>query len=142
MPDYPVSEPFPDGFNWPDDYEWPEGDMWPELGSAAAGDGSPGEPDEAWFGDPDAHYEEVVDYMKRLYAHCASSDEFVAALKGLFPDLGEKIAKARARATENLGEDDVPDPDADIAAGRSVIYLSGAEMLAAEVAEDLEPDRA
>lgn len=48
MPDYPVSEPFPEGFNWPDDYEWPEPDVWPELRSAAAEHDRPSKPDEAW----------------------------------------------------------------------------------------------
>ena len=141
MPDYPVSEPFPEGFDWPDDYEWPEGDHWPALGSAAAGDDGPGEPHEAWSDDPDAHLDEVVDYMKRLYARCASSDEFVAALKGLFPDLDEKVAKSKALAAEDLGDDDVPDPDADIAAGRTVFFWCGAEMIAAEMAEEAELDR-
>ena len=108
-----------------------------EVG-AAGGDG-PGEPDEAWFDDPDAHLEEVVDYMRRLHARCESSDEFVAALKGLFPDLEEKVAKCRALVAEDLGEDDVPDPDADIAAGRTVFYRSGAEMLAADLATISDP---
>ena len=137
MPDYPVSEPFPDDFNWPDDYEWPDDNMWPELASAAAGDNWPGEPDEAWCDDPDAHYREVVDYMKGLYAHCESSDEFIAALKSLFPDLEEKVARARALTAEDLGEDDIPDPDADIAAGRSIFYRSGAELMAASLATRL-----
>ena len=97
-----------------------------------------GEPDEAWSDDPDAHYEDVVDYMKRLHIRCESSDEFVAALSGLFPDLEEKVAKERALAAEDFGDDE-PDPDADIAAGRYVRYLSGAEMLAADLAYELEP---
>ena len=139
MPDYPVSEPFPDDFNWPDDYEWPDDNMWPELASAAAGDNWPGEPDEAWCDDPDAHYREVVDYMKGLYAHCESSDEFIAALKSLFPDLEEKVARARALTAEDLGEDDIPDPDADIAAGRSIFYRSGAELMAASLATISDP---
>ena len=97
-----------------------------------------GEPDEAWFDDPDAHFEAVVDYMKRLHIRCESSDEFVAALSGLFPDLEEKVAKEKALAAEDFGNDE-PDPDADIAAGRCVRYLSGAEMLAADLAYELEP---
>ena len=96
--------------------------------------GAGDQPDEAWFEDPDVHYDEVVYYMKRLHVRCDSSDEFVAALSGLFPDLEEKLAKSRALAAEDLGDDDVPDPDADIAAGRVVTFLSGAEMLAADLA--------
>ena len=92
------------------------------VGGTEPRPGWPGEPDEAWSDDPDAYYEEVVDYMQRLHARCESSDEFVAALEGLFPGLEEKVAKARALAAEDLGDDDVPDPDADIAAGRGVIY--------------------
>ena len=113
------------------------------TGPTRAGDGNewPGEPDEAWFDDPDAHYEDVVDYMKRLHTRCESSDEFVAALEGLFPGLEEKVAKARALAAEDLGDDDVPDPDADIAAGRSVIYPSSAEFLAALMARMADPVR-
>ena len=97
-----------------------------------------GEPDEAWFDDPDAHFEDVVAYMKRLHIRCESSHEFVGAVKGLFPDLEKKVAKARALAAEDFGDDE-PDPDADIAAGRSVIYLSGAELVAADLAYELEP---
>ena len=97
-----------------------------------------GEPDEAWFDDPDAHFEDVIDYMKRLHIRCESSDEFVAALSGLFPDLEEKVAKERALAAEDFGNDE-PDPETDIAAGRCVRYLSGAEMLAADLAYELEP---
>lgn len=110
------------------------------TGPTRAGDGDewPGEPDEAWFDDPDAHFEDVVDYMKRLHIRCESSDEFVAALSGLFPDLEEKVAKERALAAEDFGNDE-PDPEADIAAGRCVRYLSGAEMLAADLAYELEP---
>ena len=139
MSDYPVSEPFPEDFNWPDDYEWPVELMWPQLGSAAAGDERPGEPDEVWSEEPDAYYREIIDYMRRLYAHCQNSDEFVTALKSLFPDLEEKIAKEKAMATEELDNDDQSDPDADIAAGRSVIFLSGAEMFAADVATLSDP---
>ena len=75
--------------------------------------------------------------MKGLYAHCESSDEFIAALKSLFPDLEEKVARARALTAEDLGEDDIPDPDADIAAGRSIFYRSGAELMAASLATRL-----
>ena len=141
--DYPVSEPFPEGFNWPDDYEWPEPDVWPGLGSATARDERPGEPGEDWIDDPDAHLDEVLEYMKRLYAHCESSDEFIAALKGMFPDLKEKVDRGLALLAEDPGIDDLPDPDADISAGRSVIYTSGAEMFAAQVAEEagLESNR-
>ena len=53
-------------------------------------------PDEAWFDDPDAHFEEVVYYMRRLHRRCGSSDEFIAALSNLFPDLEEKVARIRA----------------------------------------------
>ena len=145
IPENPVSEPFPEDFNWPDDYEWPEPDVWPELGSTAIGDDHPGEPDEAWIDDPDAYLDKVVDYMKRLYAHSKNSDEFITALKGLFPDLREKVDRGLALLAEyrDLDDDELPDPDADIAAGRGVTYLSGAEMLAAEIAEEaeLESDR-
>ena len=108
-----------------------------------AGDGDewPSEPDEAWSDDPDAYYEEVVDYMKRLHARCESSDEFVAALVGLFPGLEKKVAEARALAAEDLGDDDAPDPDADIAAGRGVTYLSSAEFRAALMARMADPVR-
>ena len=96
--------------------------------------------DEAWFDDPDAHYDEVVYYIKRLHVRCDSSDEFVATLSGLFPDLKEKVDRGLALLAEycDLDEDDLPDPDADIALGRGVLYLSGAEMLAADLAEELE----
>ena len=110
----------------------------PAAGAAASGDDWPGEPNEAWFNDPDAHLEEVVDYMRRLHARCESSDEFVATLRGLFPDLGEKVAKCRALEAEDFGDDE-PDPDADIAAGRTVFYRSGAEMLAADLATISDP---
>ena len=140
MPEYPVSEPFPEGFNWPDDYEWPEPDVWPELGSATAGDERPGEPDEAWIDDPDAYIEEVEHYISRVYAHSKSSAEFVAALKPLFPDLREKVDRGLARMAEvaHLDDDELPDPDDDIAAGRGIIYLSAGEMTAALMAEDAE----
>lgn len=145
IPEYPVSEPFPEGFNWPDDYEWPEPDVWPELGSATAGDERPGEPDEAWIDDPDAYIEEVEDYISRVYAHSKSSAEFVAALKPLFPDLREKVDRGLALMAEvaHLDDDELPDPDDDIAAGRGIIYLSAGEMTAALLAEDaeLEADR-
>ena len=96
-------------------------------------------PDDAWFDDPDAHFEEVHDYMRRLHRRCDSSDEFVAALSGLFPDLKEKVDKSRALAMEDLGDDDLPDPDADIAEGRYVTFLSGAEMIAADLAMLSDP---
>ena len=101
--------------------------------------GAGDQPDEAWFEDPDAHYDEVVYYIKRLHVRCDSSDEFVAALSGLFPDLKERVDKSRALAVEDLGDDDLPDPDADIAEGRSVTFLSGAEMLAADLAMLSDP---
>ena len=91
-------------------------------------------PDEAWFDDPDAHLREVVDYMERLHVRCDSSDEFVDALSGLFPDLREKIDKARALASEDLSDDELPDPGTAAASGRVVTFLSGAEMLAADLA--------
>jgi len=140
MPDYPVSEPFPEGFNWPDDYEWPEPNPWPELGSATAGDEQPGEPDEAWIDDPDAYLKEVDDYMRRVWAHSKSSAEFVAALKPLFPDLREKVDRELARIAEvaHLDDDELPHPDDEIAAGRGVIYLSAPEMTAALMAGDAE----
>lgn len=145
MPDHPVSEPFPEGFNWPDDYEWPEPDVWPELGSATAGDDRPGEPDEAWIDDPDAYLEEVDDYMSRVWAHSKTSAEFVAALKPLFPDLREKVDRGLARIAEvaHLDDDELPDPGGDNDAGRGIIYLSAPEMTAALMAEDaeLEADR-
>ena len=98
------------------------------------------EPDEAWFDDPDDHIEDVLYYMERLHVRCDSSDEFVAALRGLFPDLKEKVDRGLALLAEyrDLDDDDLPDPDADIAADRGVLYLSGAEMIAAEMAEELE----
>ena len=97
-------------------------------------------PDEAWFDDPDAHLTEVVDYMKRLHLRCDTADEFVGALKGMFPDLREKVDRSLALQEElrDLDDDELPDPDDDIAAGRSIIYLSGAEMIAADLAEELE----
>ncbi len=101
--------------------------------------GADDQPDEAWFEDPDAHYDDVVYYIRRLHIRCDSSDEFVAELSGLFPDLKEKVAKSRALAMEDLGDDDLPDPDADIAAGRVVTFLSGAEMLAADLAMLSDP---
>ena len=111
----------------------------PAPDAATPGDEWPGEPDEAWLDDPDAHYEEVVAYMERVYACCESSDQFVAALKGLFPDLAEKVARSRALATEDLGDVSVPDPVADLAAGRSVTYLSGAELCASSIARTSDP---
>lgn len=145
MPDYPVSEPLPEGFNWPDDYEWPEPDPWPELGSATAGDERPGEPDEAWIDDPDAYLKEVDDYMRRVWAHSKTSAEFVAALKPLFPDLREKVDRGLAHIAEvaHLDDDELPHPDADNAEGLGIIYLSAPEMTAALKAEDaeLEADR-
>lgn len=146
MPDYPVSLPITDDYDWEDDFDFASGDelpeelKWPDLGSAAADDEPPGEPNEAWFDDPDADYPEVVDYMKRLYAHCQSSDEFVASLKGLFPDLEEKVAKWTALGTEELGDYELS-TDADIASGRGVTYLSGAEFLAAMAAHMTDPAR-
>ena len=112
-----------------------------ELAQIAGPDrrGADDQPDEAWFDDPDAHYEDVVYYMERLHVRCDSSDEFVAALKGLFPNLEEKVAEMRARVPEDL-DDDVPDPDADIAAGRSILFLSGAEMIASMMAQGLDPE--
>ncbi len=101
--------------------------------------GANDQPDEAWFEDPDAHYDDVVYYMRRLHVRCDSSDEFVAALGGLFPDLREKVDRSRALAAEDLDDDDFPDPDADIAAGRGVLFLSGAEMLAAHLAMLADP---
>lgn len=146
IPEPPLSLPITDDYDWEDDFDFgsddelPEEMMWPELGSAAPGDEPPGEPDEAWLDDPDAHHDEVVGYMKRLYAHCKSSGDFVAALKDLFPDLEEKIAKCRAFAAEESNEGCEPSPDADIAAGRVVTFLSYAEMIAAEMAEEPELD--
>ena len=102
--------------------------------------GADDQPDEAWFDDPDAHYDEVMYFIKRLHVRCDSSEEFISALKGLFPDLREKVDRGLALLAEyrDLDDDDLPDPDADIAAGRGVLYLSGAEMLAADLAEELE----
>ena len=117
------------------------GDSVTPVGGTEPRPGWPGEPDEAWSGDPDAYYEEVVGYMKRLRPRCESSDEFVAALEGLFPGLEEKVAKARALAAEDLGDEDIPDPDADIAAGRGVTYPSSAEFLAALMARTADPVR-
>ena len=114
MPDNPVSEPFDGESEWPTD------------------------PNEDWFEDPDAYLEEVVDYMKRLHALCEGSDEFVAALQGLFPALAETVAQDRALGAEDIGDDEL-DPDAAIAAGRSVFYSSGAEMLAADMATISDP---
>ena len=96
--------------------------------------GADDQPDEAWLEDPDAHHDDVVYYIKRLHIRCDSSDEFVGALKGLFPDLEEKVAKCRAFETEEFDEGCEPSPDDDIAAGRVVTFLSGAEMLAADLA--------
>lgn len=145
MPDYPVSEPLPEDFNWPDDYEWPEPDPWPELGSATAGDEQPGEPDEAWIDDPDAYLQEVDDYMRQVWAHSKTSAEFVAALKPLFPDLREKVDRGLAHIAEvaHLDDDELPHPDADNATGLGIIYLSAPEMTAALMAEgaELEADR-
>lgn len=144
-PDYPLSLPITDDYDWEDDFDFgscdelPEEMMCPELGSAAADDEPPGEPDEAWIDDPDGHHREVVDYMRRVYSHCKTSDEFVSALKDLFPDLKENVAKCRAFAAEDFGEDDEPDPDADIAAGRGVFFWCGAEMIAADMATLTDP---
>ncbi len=101
--------------------------------------GADDQPDEAWFEDPDAHYDDVVYYIERLHIRCDSSDEFVGALKGLFPDLEEKVAKCRAFDTEDFGDDELPSPDDDIAAGRVVTFLSGAEMIAADLAMLSDP---
>lgn len=101
--------------------------------------GADDQPDEAWSDDPDAHYDEVMYYIKRLHVRCDSSDEFIAALKGLFPNLEDKVAEVRALVAEDLDDDDLPDPDADIAAGRGVLFLSGAEMLATEMAMLSDP---
>ena len=109
-------------------------------GATKAADGWPGEPNEDWFDDPDAYYDEVVEYMNRLYASCESSDEFLAALKGLFPELQDKVARARAMATEEFDEGCEPDADADIAAGRTVFYPSSAEFLASLMADEFQTD--
>ena len=137
MPDNPVSEPFDGESEWPTDpnEDWFED---PDADLERVGHDWPGEPDEAWVSDPDAYLEEVVDYMKRLHALCEGSDEFVAALKGLFPELEEKVAQDRALGAEDIGDDEL-DPDAAIAAGRSVFYSSGAEMLAADMATISDP---
>ena len=105
--------------------------------------GADDQPDEAWSDDPDAYYDDVMYYMERLHVRCDTADEFIGALSGLFPDLREKVKESRALAVEDLGDDDFSDPDADIVAGRGVLYLSGAEMIAALMAEDalLESDR-
>ena len=87
--------------------------------------------------DPDDHFEDVLYYMERLHVRCDSSDEFITALSGLFPNLRDKVAEVKALVDEDL-DDDVPDPDADIAAGRVVTFLSGAEMIATDLAEELE----
>ena len=100
--------------------------------------GANDQPDEAWFDDPDDHFEDVVYYMERLHVRCDSSDEFITALSGLFPNLRDKVAEVKALVDEDLNDDDVPDPDADIAAGRVVTFLSGAEMIATDLAEELE----
>ena len=146
IPEPPLSLPITDDYDWEDDFDFgscdelPEEMRWPELGSAAADDEPPGAPNDAWRDDPNAHHRDIVDYMKHVYAHSQSSDEFVAALTGLFPDLREKVDRGLALLAEyrDLDDDELPSPDDDIAAGRGVIYLSGAEMLAAELAEDLE----
>ena len=101
--------------------------------------GADDQPDEAWSDDPDAHYDDVMYYVKRLHVRCDSSDEFIAALKGLFPNLEDKVAEVRALVAEDLDDDDLPDPDADIAAGRVVTFLSGAEMIAADLAMLSDP---
>ena len=101
--------------------------------------GADDQPDEAWSDDPDAHLDDVMYYVKRLHVRCDSSDEFIAALKGLFPNLEDKVAEVRALVAEDLDDDDLPDPDADIAAGRGVLFLSGAEMLATEMAMLSDP---
>ena len=112
-----------------------------ELAQIAGPDrrGADDQPDEAWFEDPDAHYEDVVYYMRRLHVRCDSSDEFVGTLSGLFPDLRKKIDKARAFAAEEFDEGCEPSPDADIAAGRVVRFLSSTEMLAADLAMLSDP---
>ena len=106
MPDNPVSEPFDGESAWPTD---PDEDWFedPDAYLERVGHDWPGEPDEAWVSDPDAYLEEVVGYMKRLYALCEGSDEFVAALKGLFPELEEKVAQGRALDAEEIGDDDL-----------------------------------
>ncbi len=145
IPEPPLSLPITDDYDWEDDFDFgsdaelPDEMKWPELGSAAAADEPPGEHDEAWLDDPNAHHRDIVDYMKRVYAHSQNSEEFVAALKGLFPDLEEKVAKCRAFETEDLGDDDEPDPDADIAAGRVVSFWCGAEVVAANLATLADP---
>ena len=101
--------------------------------------GADDQPDEAWSDDPDAHYDDVVYYMERLHVRCDTADEFIGALSGLFPDLEDKVAEVRALVAEDLDDDDLPDPDADIAAGRGVLFLSGAEMLATEMAMLSDP---
>ena len=137
MPDNPVSGTFDGESAWPTDPD----EAWfedPDAYLERVGHEWPGEPDEAWVSDPDAYLEEVVGYMKRLYALCEGSDEFVAALKDLFPELEEKVAQGRALDAEEIGDDDL-DLDAEIAAGRSVFYSSGAEMLAADMATISDP---
>ena len=101
--------------------------------------GADDQPDEAWFDDPDAHYDDVMYYIKRLHVRCDSSDEFIAALSGLLPNLEDKVAEVRALVAEDLDDDDLPDPDADIAAGRGVTFLSGTEMIATELAMLSDP---
>ncbi len=112
-----------------------------ELAQIAGPDrrGADDQPDEAWFDDPDAHYDDVVYYIRRLHVRCDSSDEFVSALSGLFPDLRVKVAKCRAFAAEEFDEGCEPSPDADIAAGRVVRFLSSTEMLAADLAMLSDP---
>lgn len=140
IPEPPLSLPITDDYDWEDDFDFgscdelPEEMRWPELGSAAADDEPPGAPNDAWLDDPNAHHRDIVDYMKRVYAHSQSSDEFVAALEGLFPDLEEKVAKCRAFEAEEFDEGCEPSPDDDIAAGRTVFFWCGAEMVAANLA--------
>ena len=93
----------------------------------------PDDPDADWPTD-DEVYEDMLDGLQELLEgrdpRNMTVGEIQDALKARFPELEAKVAATRARLTKGPGEDDVPDPDADIAAGRSTFYENGEEFRA------------
>ena len=101
----------------------------------------PGAAKGTWPDDPDADWptddeirqhllEEITELVEGRDPRCMSVDEVQDAIKNRFPGLEAKEAEAEAWAAVDLDEDSLPDPDADIAAGRYTAYESSEEFLA------------
>ena len=115
MPDYPVSEPFPDGFNWPDDYEWPT--------------------------DVEIRQELLASLTELLGGRdplSMSLEEAVDVLKGRFPGVEAKVAKAIADDALYADKDPYPDPDTCVAEGRGTFFETHEESQAFEYLYDPE----